>query len=167
MRNWTLQLSYPWTSTLTMQPTTLSSVSCRDPHTETLAGMLPSKPVIYTLDDNAKICHTGLRFVGINLQIVSINKKCISTPYAQYHSFSVSEYGYGVAILNDSKYGYATEGNVMRLSLLRAPTMPDADADQGTHQFAFAIYPHTGTFAESDVAEIAEGFNAPLSGKLF
>ena len=70
-----------------------------------------------------------------------------------------------MAILNESKYGYATEGNVMRLSLLRAPTLPDADADQGEHAFAFAIYPHAGTFEESDVAEVAEAFNAPLRGE--
>ena len=43
----------------------------------------------------------------------------------------LSENGYGVSILNDSKYGFATSGNVMRLSLLRAPKAPDAHADMG------------------------------------
>ena len=43
----------------------------------------------------------------------------------------LSEHGYGVSILNDSKYGFATAGNVMRLSLLRAPKAPDAHADMG------------------------------------
>ena len=33
----------------------------------------------------------------------------------------LSEHGFGLALLNDSKYGYATHLNVMRLSLLRAP----------------------------------------------
>jgi alpha-mannosidase len=37
------------------------------------------------------------------------------------HRFAdLSEHGYGVSILNDSKYGFATAGNVMRLSLLRS-----------------------------------------------
>ena len=36
----------------------------------------------------------------------------------------LSDPDFGVALLNDSKYGYATHGNVMRLSLLRAPTSP-------------------------------------------
>ena len=44
----------------------------------------------------------------------------------------LSEAGYGVSILNDSKYGFATAGNLMRLSLLRAPKAPDAHADMGT-----------------------------------
>ncbi|WVQ95701.1 hypothetical protein IAU59_002800 [Kwoniella sp. CBS 9459] len=79
------------------------------------------------------------------------------------HKFAdLSEYGYGVAILNDCKYGYATQGNIMRLSLLRAPTQPDADCDMGTHTFAFAIYPHVGTFVESDVAKVAYAFNSPM-----
>ena len=43
----------------------------------------------------------------------------------------LSENGYGVSILNDSKYGFATCGNLMRLSLLRAPKAPDAHADMG------------------------------------
>ena len=43
----------------------------------------------------------------------------------------LSEHGYGVSILNDSKYGFATCGKVMRLSLLRAPKAPDAHADMG------------------------------------
>ncbi|WVO20440.1 uncharacterized protein IAS62_001736 [Cryptococcus decagattii] len=80
------------------------------------------------------------------------------------HKFAdLSEYGYGVAILNDCKYGYATQGNIMRLSLLRAPTKPDANCDTGTHSFSFAIYPHSGTFIESDVAQVAHAFNSPLS----
>ncbi|WWC72433.1 uncharacterized protein I206_106395 [Kwoniella pini CBS 10737] len=80
------------------------------------------------------------------------------------HKFAdLSEYGYGVAILNDCKYGYATQGNIMRLSLLRAPTQPDADCDMGTHRFSFAIYPHKGTFVESDVAKVAYAFNAPMN----
>lgn len=43
----------------------------------------------------------------------------------------LSENGYGVSIMNDSKYGFATSGNMMRLSLLRAPKAPDAHADMG------------------------------------
>ncbi len=45
----------------------------------------------------------------------------------------LSENGYGVSIMNDSKYGFATSGNLMRLSLLRAPKAPDAHADMGKY----------------------------------
>ena len=79
------------------------------------------------------------------------------------HKFAdLSEYGYGVAILNDCKYGYATDGNVMRLSLLRSPAEPDPDCDMGVHYIQFAIYPHLGTYMESDVSQVATAFNAPM-----
>lgn len=43
----------------------------------------------------------------------------------------LSEFGYGVAILSESKYGFSCLGNVLSISLLRAATAPDADQDQG------------------------------------
>ena len=52
----------------------------------------------------------------------------------------LSENGYGVSILNDSKYGFATAGNMMRLSLLRAPKAPDPHADMGEYQILNGYY---------------------------
>ena len=79
------------------------------------------------------------------------------------HKFAdLSEYGYGVAIINDSKYGHAVDGNVMRLSLLRSPKNPDPSCDMHKHEINWAVYPHVGTFAESDVTQAAYAFNAPL-----
>jgi alpha-mannosidase len=43
----------------------------------------------------------------------------------------LSEGGYGVSLLNDCKYGHDIHDNVMRISLLRSPTHPDPEADQG------------------------------------
>jgi len=70
--------------------------------------------------------------------------------------------GYGVALLNDSKHGHDVHGSVMRLSLLRAPTHPDPNADQGPHQFTYALMPHPGDFREAGVIEAAENLNSPL-----
>ncbi len=57
----------------------------------------------------------------------------------------LSEGDYGVSILNDCKYGHDILGNVIRISLLRAPTHPDPEADQGQHRFAYSILPHVGS----------------------
>lgn len=73
----------------------------------------------------------------------------------------LSEYGYGVSILNDCKYGFATVGNIMRLSLIRAPKAPDAHADMGRHTFRYAILPHQGSLSEVTV-RTAAAFNNPL-----
>ncbi|KAL7266692.1 Glycoside hydrolase, 38 vacuolar alpha mannosidase [Rhizina undulata] len=73
----------------------------------------------------------------------------------------LSEHGFGVAILNDCKYGFATVGNVMRLSLIRAPKAPDAHADMGRHKFRYAILPHAGSVNET-VVRTAAAFNNPM-----
>jgi alpha-mannosidase len=86
---------------------------------------------------------------------------------AQYevagHRWSdLSEPGFGVSLLTESKYGYSTHGNVMAVSLLRAPTYPDPEADQGEHTFAYAIAPHADTWREANTVAEAASFNAPL-----
>ncbi|KAJ3154526.1 Glycoside hydrolase, 38 vacuolar alpha mannosidase [Geranomyces michiganensis] len=74
----------------------------------------------------------------------------------------LSECGYGVALLNDSKYGFAVHNNVISMSLLRAPKAPDAECDIGEHTFKYALYPHKQSLAESDVVQAAYEFNVPL-----
>ncbi|KAI9329640.1 galactose mutarotase-like domain-containing protein [Obelidium mucronatum] len=71
----------------------------------------------------------------------------------------LSEYGFGVALFNDCKYGYSTKGGVMRMSLLRSPKGPDDTTDMEVHIFRYALYPHKGTFLESDVVEKAYQYN--------
>ena len=73
-----------------------------------------------------------------------------------------SEPDYGVALLNDSKYGYAVHDNVIRLSLLRSPKSPDPQADMGFHTFRYALLPHAGTPIEAGVIETGYCFNVPL-----
>lgn len=46
----------------------------------------------------------------------------------------LSEPGYGVALLNDCKYGYSCRGSTLCMSLLRAPKAPDAHCDMGEHK---------------------------------
>ncbi|MBE3043414.1 hypothetical protein IMZ48_12755 [Candidatus Bathyarchaeota archaeon] len=78
------------------------------------------------------------------------------------HRFAdLSEPAYGVSILNDSKYGFATCGNLMRLSLLRAPKAPDANADMGKHTIRWGILPHAGALGPSTV-KAAYTFNSPM-----
>ena len=78
----------------------------------------------------------------------------------------LSEGGYGVALINDCKYGHDIHDNVIRLSLLRAPTYPDPEADQGEHRFAYSLFPHTNgngsTPTPSEIAQRAYPFNNPI-----
>jgi alpha-mannosidase len=74
----------------------------------------------------------------------------------------LSEHGFGVALLNDGKYGHSAFENTLRSSLLRSPTSPDPDADQGRHRFAYALMPHTGGWRRAGVVAEARRFNQPL-----
>jgi alpha-mannosidase len=74
----------------------------------------------------------------------------------------MSEAGYGVALLNDCKYGYDVRGNVLRLSLLRSPTAPDPECDRGRHRFTYALLPHAGDATAGGVIEEASALNTPV-----
>lgn len=74
----------------------------------------------------------------------------------------LSERGYGVGLLNDCKYGYDIKDHTMRLSLIKSAIFPDPHADQGFHQFTYALLPHAGDWFEGRVAREAWNLNAPL-----
>ncbi len=79
------------------------------------------------------------------------------------HRFvDLSEPDYGVALLNDGKYGYSVRGSTLGVSLVRGPLHPDPFADEGEHHFSLALYPHAGNWAEGQVVQAAQAFNAPM-----
>jgi len=78
---------------------------------------------------------------------------------AAHRYADLSDRDYGVALLNDCKYGYKVKENVLDLNLLRSPTYPDPDADQGRHELVYALLPHEGTLIESDVMAEAACLN--------
>ena len=74
----------------------------------------------------------------------------------------LSETGYGVALLNDCKYGYDIKEDTMRLSLLKSATDPDYSADYGTHEFTYSLYPHKEEWYNSGLEEEAFDLNSPV-----
>jgi alpha-mannosidase len=74
----------------------------------------------------------------------------------------LSDYNYGVSLLNNCKYGYDIKDNVMRLSLLRSPKWPDPNADMGKHLIEYALYPHSGSWKEANTVRKGYEFNTPL-----
>jgi alpha-mannosidase len=78
----------------------------------------------------------------------------------------ISQKEYGVSLLNNSKYGYDIKGNVIRLSLLRSPKWPDPTADRGKHSIEYSLYPHPGSWKESNTVRRGYEFNYPLIGQV-
>src|SRR5260221_194460 len=73
----------------------------------------------------------------------------------------LSEGNYGVSLLNDCKYGHDVSGNVLRLSLLRAATFPDPEADQGEQVFQYSLLPHATNSLAGTISE-AYDLNDPV-----
>ncbi len=66
---------------------------------------------------------------------------------------------YGVALLNDCKYGYDAKDKLMRLTLLKSGIFPNPNADQGEHEFTYSLFPHLGDYREGRVIENARELN--------
>lgn len=79
------------------------------------------------------------------------------------HRFcDLSEPGYGVALMNDGRYGHSARDGVLGLSLLRSPMYPDPFADEGEHRFTYSLCPHSGNWTQARVAREAFALNSPL-----
>jgi alpha-mannosidase len=87
-------------------------------------------------------------------------KAKFEVPALRWADLSDSQNGF--SLLNDSKYGYDAHDNVLRLSLLRSPTWPDPEADQGLHHFTYSLYPHAETWREAGTVRRGYELNVPL-----
>ncbi|MBC7320949.1 alpha-mannosidase [bacterium] len=80
---------------------------------------------------------------------------------------------YGLSIINNAKYSYDVDSNILSLTILRSPVYahhipreldPNEDykyIDQGEQEFTYIIYPHRGDWREGDTVKLAESLNNP------
>jgi alpha-mannosidase len=73
---------------------------------------------------------------------------------------SISEPNFGVAVLNDGRYGHGVQDGGIRVSLLRAAKYPDPVQDHGRHRVTISVMPHGAGLHE--VLREAEALNNPL-----
>ena len=75
----------------------------------------------------------------------------------------LSEPGYGVAVLNDCKYGVSVENGRIWLSLHKGGCRPDYRGDKGIHECTYALLPHNSGFGAEAVVQPAYELNiAPI-----
>ncbi len=74
----------------------------------------------------------------------------------------LSDAGYGVALLNDCKYGHRVHGGEMDLNILRSPSSPDPAADRAEHDCTYSLLPHAGDHVTGGVVRAAYELNVPL-----
>ena len=76
------------------------------------------------------------------------------------HKWSdLSETHYGVAILNNCKYGLSAEGSDLRLTLHKGGCRPDPFTDNGVHTMTYSLLPHMGAFDAETVIHPAYELN--------
>ena len=77
------------------------------------------------------------------------------------HRFvSLAEPSFGVAVLNNGRYGHSVQEGGIRVSLLRAAKYPDPVQDHGQHSVTISVLPHGPGL--HDVLREAEALNTPL-----
>ncbi len=95
---------------------------------------------------------------------------------------AATEPGYGVALLNDAKYGHdatrtrvgdggagpgagtAQTSTTVRLTLLKGAQYPDPHADLGHHTFTYSLLPFVGDLQAAGVIEEGYRLNLPVRG---
>jgi alpha-mannosidase len=81
---------------------------------------------------------------------------------------------YGLAVINDAKYGYSVAGNDLRVSIVRSPIYAQFERDmkpghdylwqdQGRQDFRLWLAPHAGDWRDAGVARRAEEFTSPVA----
>ncbi|MDJ0659259.1 MAG: alpha-mannosidase [Crocosphaera sp.] len=83
-------------------------------------------------------------------------------PALRWADLTDNSKNYGVSLLNDCKYGYDSQSDRLRLTLLKSPRWPDPTCDIGNHEFTYAIYPHQGGWEEAKTVQKARELNIPL-----
>lgn len=86
----------------------------------------------------------------------------------QWADLTAADRSYGVAILNDSKYGWdKPDDNTLRLTLLHTPRTQSryvyqSRQDWGFHTFTWSIVGHVGDCLKADIVRKADALNNPL-----
>jgi alpha-mannosidase len=117
----------------------------------------------FPLNIHSENAHFDVQFGNISRPTV----KNTSWEQAKYEVFAhkwvdLAEHGYGVALLNNCKYGCNVDHNSIELTLLRSPIDPDPLRDRGTHSFTYALYSHSGDFRDGGIIPFAYFLNFPV-----
>lgn len=110
--------------------------------------------------------------IGLGTITRGLNRpKLYEVPGQQWADMTASDGSYGVAVLNDSRYGWDhPDQKTLRLSLIHTPGISSGwewvgdqrSQDIGRHLVTFAVTGHKGDWREGGVAWLAARLNQPL-----
>lgn len=117
----------------------------------------------FNLDVNAEYATGDAPYTPVNWPTVTNTPWDLARFEVPIHKYiDLSEAGYGVALLNDGKYGVTIRGSSIGLTLARTPIFPDPTTDLDEITFTYSLYPHQGGFADSLVYREAFELNMPM-----
>ena len=116
----------------------------------------------FDLDINSMTVKNEIQFGHMDRPITRNNSLEAAKFEVCNHKWTdLSESRFGVAILNDCKYGISTyEGNLC-LTLHRGGTRPDVTGDEGVHEMTYSLYPHAEAFTTNNVIRESYLLNVP------
>ena len=117
----------------------------------------------FDLDINSMNIKNEIQFGHIDRPVTRNNEyEAAKFEVCNYKWSDLSESRFGVAILNDCKYGLSTyEGNLC-LTLHRGGTHPDVTGDEGVHEMTYSLYPHAEGFSTNNVIRESYLLNVPV-----
>lgn len=106
--------------------------------------------------------------VTYDIAYSTINRPAVNTPgmfeVEGYKFADMSQDGFGVSVLSDSKEGWDCPNGVLRLSLLRSPVDNRGGAtDIGNRDIKYSFYPHSGDWKSADVEGKSYEYNYPVT----
>lgn len=119
--------------------------------------------VEFPLDINAQSATCDVQFGNVSRPTTTNTSwEQAKFEFCAHKYVDISEGNFGVALLNDCKYGYSAQDNVLSLTLIKCSSAPNDCVDMCEHKFTFALYSHTGNVQSSKVYEHACLLNNPL-----
>ena len=116
----------------------------------------------FDVDINSLTVKNEIQFGHIERPTTENNNYEIAKFEICNHKWSdLSESRYGVAILNDCKYGMSCDASNIRLTLHRGGTHPDVTGDKGVHELTYSFLPHNAPFSVDSVVKPAYLLNVP------
>ena len=118
---------------------------------------------LFPVDLNANSANCDIQFGRVERPTIeNTSWQSAQFEFCAHKYVDISEGNYGVALMNDCKYGHSVTDNVLGLSLLRCHSLSSNYYDKGEHEMHYALYPHTGGLKDSDVVKESYLVNNPL-----
>jgi len=147
----------------------------------TLYRTLKLIEVKVTIDWHEQLKMLKLKFpVNVNNPTVTyhipygfISRPCNGEEEPGGEWIDVGDEEYGFTLINNAKYSYDVDNNLLSLTVLRSPVYAhhiprELDLnedyryiDQGEQEFTYIMYPHRGSWKDSDTVKLAESLNNP------